>query len=98
MLDQDGSETVDKEEFKVLETVFSSAARERREQEMQQNASDQKSSDDENGDEKAEETAKTNHLELNFDDDEHGLSRSHSVDTSLLGNHIDEYLYHSDFM
>ena len=46
MLDQDGSGSVDKEEFKVLETVFSSAARERREQ-----GKNQQNSENNNGDE-----------------------------------------------
>lgn len=31
MLDQDGSDTIDKEEFKVLESIFSSAAKDRSE-------------------------------------------------------------------
>ena len=34
MLDQDGNERIEKEEFKVLETVFSSAARERKTQQL----------------------------------------------------------------
>ena len=37
MLDQDGNGTIDKKEFKVLETVFSSAAKERKEQQAEQN-------------------------------------------------------------
>ena len=36
MLDQDGNGTIDKREFKVLENVFSSAAKERKEQALQQ--------------------------------------------------------------
>ena len=36
MLDQDGNGTIDKKEFKVLENVFSSAAKERKEQALQQ--------------------------------------------------------------
>ena len=48
MLDQDGNERVDKEEFKVLETVFSSAARERREQEKNQQNSEN-NNDEEHG-------------------------------------------------
>ena len=38
MLDQDGNERIDKEEFKVLETVFSSAARERKTQQIAENS------------------------------------------------------------
>ena len=40
MLDQDGNGTIDKKEFKVLETVFSSAARERKEQASEQRPSE----------------------------------------------------------
>ena len=36
MLDQDGNGTIDKKEFKVLENVFSSAAKERKEQQAEQ--------------------------------------------------------------
>ena len=39
MLDQDGNGTIDKKEFKVLETVFSSAAKERKEQQVEQKGS-----------------------------------------------------------
>ena len=78
---------------------FSSAARERREQEkIQQN--DEKSENEKN-ESSAEEVSKKNHLELGFDDDEHGLSKSNSGDTSLLvyffGRRGDAELCFEDF-
>ena len=36
MLDQDGNERIEKEEFKVLETVFSSAAKERKTEQLKE--------------------------------------------------------------
>merc|ERR1712038_1541851 len=36
MLDQDGNQNIDKTEFKVLETVFSSAAKERKQQQLEE--------------------------------------------------------------
>ena len=108
MLDQDGNERVDKEEFKVLETVFSSAARERREQEKnQQNSENNNDDDEEKGNTEGEETSeeeanKKTHLDLDiFDDSDHGLTRSHNVDSSLLiyffGRRGDAELCFEDF-
>lgn len=76
MLDQDGNERIDKDEFKVLETVFSSAAKERKTQQIAE----------ELGIETEEEKppAEQEVKKFVFDDTEHGLSRSHAVDTSLL--------------
>lgn len=76
MLDQDGNQRIDKEEFKVLETVFSSAARERK---AVQNGGEAQVSTDEHA---VEDTSVKKSLD--FDDADHGLSRSHTVDTSLL--------------
>ena len=108
MLDQDGNERVDKEEFKVLETVFSSAARERREQEKnQQNSENNNDDDEEKGNTEGEKTSeeeanKKTHLDLDiFDDSDHGLTRSHNVDSSLLiyffGRRGDAELCFEDF-
>ena len=121
MLDQDGNERVDKEEFKVLETVFSSAARDRK---QQQNAEEnsiinattnseiiaeddkaltnsQDSSSNNPDEEEANNMKRKQHLELVFDDSDHGLSRSHSMDTSLLiyffGKRGDKELGFEDF-
>jgi len=102
MLDQDGNERIDKEEFKVLENVFSSAARERKTQQIAERCEEQ------NIEQVAQETSMTDdeankkaHLELIFDDSDHGLSRSHSVDTSLLlyffGKRGDSELGFEDF-
>jgi Ca2+-binding EF-hand superfamily protein len=75
MLDQDGNERIDKDEFKVLETVFSSAAKERKDN--QKGIVQQDSAEDA--------TEAANPKKIDFDDSDHGLSRSHavSVDTSL---------------
>ena len=40
-----------------------------------------------------EEINKKNHLEMVFDDSDHGLSRSHSVDTSLLLYFFGKYAF-----
>ena len=65
MLDQDGNERIDKEEFKVLENVFSSAARERKTQQIAERCEEQ------NIEQVAQETSMTDdeankkaHLEL----------------------------------
>ena len=75
MLDQDGNERIDKTEFRVLETVFSSAAKERKQLQLQQgNGSESSSVEDSSGNKPV------------FDDYEHGLHRAHQVkvDTTLL--------------
>jgi len=77
MLDQDGNERIDKGEFKVLETVFSSAARERKIQPITETEIDAE-----------QDAAKPDNATLAvkkvFDDTDHRLSRSRLVDTSLL--------------
>ena len=47
MLDQDGNQRIDKDEFKVLETVFSSAARERKVQQLQEEGQQDEGGEDE---------------------------------------------------
>lgn len=96
MLDQDGNQRIDKDEFKVLETVFSSAARERKVAQLQdegQEPSEVSSSE--------EEAVKKVNAIKGFDDTDHGLSRSHDVDTSLLmyffGKRGDGHLGFDDF-
>jgi len=75
MLDQDGNGWIDKDEFKLLETVMSSAAKERKQ------AQDNPEGDEQEGaDTAAKEEGKA------FDDDDHGLQRAHKVEvvTTLL--------------
>ena len=71
MLDQDGNERIEKEEFKVLETVFSSAARERKTQQI--------NDDQDNADQDSLTAPKpdTNAVPIKkvFDDTDHRLSR-----------------------
>ena len=92
MLDQDGNQRIDKDEFKVLETVFSSAARERKVAQLQDEAGQEP---------EAEEAVKKVNAIKDFDDTDHGLSRSHDVDTSLLmyffGKRGDGHLGFDDF-
>ena len=68
MLDQDGNERIDKGEFKVLETVFSSAARERKTQPITETEGDTD-----------QDAAKPDNATLAvkkvFDDTDHRLSR-----------------------
>ena len=109
MLDQDGNERVDKEEFKVLETVFSSAARDRKQQQNDAENSinnseiteDEKSNDKDNMSSEETNNIKSLKQELAFDDSDHGLMRSHSMDTSLLiyffGKRGDKELGFDDF-
>ena len=82
MLDQDGNERIDKDEFRVLETVFSSAARERKIQQIED--SNENGEDGESADATADDSAPLK--KSVFDDTDHRLSRSHAVnvDTSLL--------------
>jgi len=76
MLDQDGNERIEKEEFKVLETVFSSAARERKTQQL---------TEEEDQDSLVASKPDANvTVKKVFDDTDHRLSRSRLVDTSLL--------------
>ena len=58
--------TIEKDEFKLLETVMSSAAKERKQ------AQDNPEGDD-------DETAKAKDEGKAFDDDDHGLQRAHKV-------------------
>ena len=83
MLDQDGNGNIDREEFKVLETVFSSAARERKQNEVAKTEGGDEAEEKDDRDsikEEAKEALKR------FDDSDHGLHRAHNenVDTSLL--------------
>ena len=68
MLDQDGNERIEKEEFKVLETVFSSAARERKTQQI---------TDEENANADQDSKPDPNPVPVKkvFDDTDHRLSR-----------------------
>eukprot|EP00095_Tigriopus_kingsejongensis_P003453 maker-scaffold13_size735724-snap-gene-1.14 protein:Tk03453 transcript:maker-scaffold13_size735724-snap-gene-1.14-mRNA-1 annotation:"calcium uptake protein mitochondrial isoform x2" len=77
MLDQDGNEMIDKTEFRLLETVFSSAAKERKQVNLELRKEDEDSGAQALKD--AESSSK-----VAFDDEEHGLQRAHSVDTTLL--------------
>merc|ERR1719222_1407248 len=62
MLDQDGNQRIDKDEFKVLETVFSSAARERKVAQLQDEAGQEP---------EAEEAVKKVNAIKDFDDTDH---------------------------
>merc|ERR1712241_344633 len=67
MLDQDGNERIEKEEFKVLETVFSSAARERKTQQIAENSEVDQQAELANSTVETsalEESNKKNHLEM----------------------------------
>lgn len=66
--------------FQLLETVFSSAAKERKQD--QENAETSGCNDDD-GDGASEASAATKE-DKDFDDDDHGLQRAHKVDTTLL--------------
>ena len=67
MLDQDGNERIDKGEFKVLETVFSSAARERKTQPIKETEGDDQDA--------AKPDNATLAVKKVFDDTDHRLSR-----------------------
>ena len=67
MLDQDGNERIDKGEFKVLETVFSSAARERKTQPITETEGDDQDA--------AKPDNATLAVKKVFDDTDHRLSR-----------------------
>ncbi len=82
MLDQDGSGHIDKGEFKVLENVFSSAARERKTQQIEEAGGEVSEAETEAKDSVAAAVPPKSA----FDDTDHRLSRSRDadVDTSLL--------------
>lgn len=77
MLDQDGNEMIDKTEFRLLETVFSSAAKERKQVEL-----DLRQEGEDSGGQALKDAE--GQPKVIFDDDDHGLQRAHSVDTTLL--------------
>merc|ERR1712223_2223451 len=105
MLDQDGNQNIDKTEFKVLETVFSSAAKERKQQQLEEsnNGSSVEKADEADEGSNIKEVIKEAKAAARFDDLEHGLHRihSHKVDTSLLiyffGQRGDRQLGFDDF-
>lgn len=93
MLDQDGNEKIDKEEFKTLETIFSTAARERREADAAAAAAATASVGELQGSGSPAASGQ--------DSDEFGLQKVHPVDTSLLlhffGRHGNRELKYDDF-
>ncbi|XP_013098816.1 calcium uptake protein 3, mitochondrial isoform X5 [Stomoxys calcitrans] len=92
MFDTDGNQRVDKNEFLVMERIFSGAWKDKR----GKNKTEEEAA---NEDDKKDEDAKTE--EDNYIDDEEGLQRKHKVDTTLqthlFGKKGNQDLYYEGF-